>query len=115
LYGSDAIGAVIQIFTKQGGDKPPPIWKPRSASFGTFNQYAGTSGSTGAFTYSATCNIPIPMVCRRLSNRFRQPNGVLDDDGHENYNVSTRLGYTASEALRFDLSTRYLHTKTIWI
>jgi len=111
LYGSDAIGAVIQIFTKQGGDIPATHLEAEVGSFGTFNQYAGTSGSTGAFTYSATLQHTDTDGVSALSNRFRQPNGVLDDDGHENYNVSTRLGYTASEALRFDLSTRYLHTE----
>jgi len=111
LYGSDAIGAVIQIFTKQGGDKPVTDLQAEVGSFGTFNQYAGTRGSAGDFTYSANLQHTDTDGVSALSNRFRQPNGVLDDDGHENYNASTRLGYTASEALRFDFSTRYLHTE----
>jgi vitamin B12 transporter len=111
LYGSDAIGGVIQIFTKQGGDEPVTNLEAEIGSFGTFNQYAGTSGSTGAFTYSANLQHTDTDGVSALSNRFRQPNGVLDDDGHENYNASTRLGYTASEALRFDLSARYLDTE----
>ncbi len=110
LYGSDAIGAVIQIFTKQGGDKPVTHLEAEVGSFGTFNQYAGTRGSNGAFTYAANVQHTDTDGVSALSNRFRQADGTLDDDGHENYNVSTRLGYSASEALRFDLSTRYLHS-----
>lgn len=111
LYGSDAIGAVIQIFTKQGGAEPATDLEAEVGSFGTFNQYAGTRGSAGGFSYAANLQHIDTDGVSALGNRFRQPNGVLDDDGHENYNASTRLGYTASDALSFDLSTRYLHTE----
>lgn len=111
LYGSDALGAVIQIFTKQGGEKRVTNLEVEAGSFGTFNQYAGTRGSAGAFTYSASLQHTDTDGVSALSSRFRQADGTLDDDGHENYNASTRLGFTASEALRFDLSARYLHTE----
>lgn len=111
LYGSDAIGAVIQIFTKQGGAKPTTDVEAEIGSFGTFNQAASTRGSAGGFNYSATVQHTDTDGVSALSERFRQPNGVLDKDGHENYNTGLRLGYTASDALRFDLSTRYLHTE----
>ncbi|HEY9198162.1 MAG TPA: TonB-dependent receptor [Gammaproteobacteria bacterium] len=111
LYGSDAIGAVIQIFTKQGGTESATDLEAEIGSFDTFNQYASTRGGAGDFTYSANLQHTDTDGVSALSNRFRQPNGVLDDDGHENYNASLRLGYAASEMLRFDLSTRYLNTE----
>lgn len=111
LYGSDAIGAVIQIFTKQGSAKPSTDLEAEVGSFGTFNQYAGTRGSAGGFTYSANLQHTDTDGVSALGDRFRQADGTLDEDGHENYNASLRLGYTASDALRFDLSTRYLHTE----
>lgn len=111
LYGSDAIGAVIQIFTKQGGVKPTTDLEAEVGSFGTFNQSAATRGSAGALSYAATVQHTDTDGVSALSERFRQSNGVLDEDGHENYNAGVRLGYTASDSLRFDLSTRYLHTE----
>ena len=111
LYGSDAIGAVIQIFTKPGSARPTTRLEAEVGSFGTFNQSANTRGSVNALTYSATVQHTDTDGVSSLSNRFRQPNGVLDDDRHENYNASTRLGYTVNETLRFDLSARYLHTE----
>lgn len=111
LYGSDAIGAVIQIFTKQGDDEPTTDLEVEAGSFGTFNQYAGTRGTAGDWNYSATLQHTDTDGVSALSNRFRQPNGTLDDDGHENVNAGLRLGYTASDALRFALTTRYLHTE----
>ena len=111
LYGSDAIGAVIQIFTKQGGAEPSTDLEVEAGSFGTFNQYAGTRGSAGDWNYSATVQHTDTDGVSALSNRFRQPNGTLDEDGHENVNAGLRLGYTASDALRFALTTRYLHTE----
>lgn len=82
LYGSDAMGAVIQIFTKQGGSEAVTNLEVEAGSFNTFNQYAGTRGSAGAFTYAASLQHTDTDGVSALSDRFRQPNGVLDDDRH---------------------------------
>ena len=110
LYGSDAIGAVIQIFTKKGTAERATSFEAEAGSFNTFNQFAITRGGTGGFSYSASLQHTDTGGVSALSGSFRQPNGVLDDDRHENYNAGLRLGYEASDALRFDLSARYLHT-----
>ena len=46
LYGSDAIGGLIDIITKSGSGPPRLTGVFEGGSFGTFNQTALASGST---------------------------------------------------------------------
>src|SRR5580658_6414345 len=54
LYGSDAIGGVINIITKSGSGPAQLTASLEGGSFDTFNQSAGVSGSQDDFHYSAT-------------------------------------------------------------
>ena len=51
LYGSDAIGGVIAITTKQGSGPPKVTATLEGGSFGTFNQRVGFGGSQENFNY----------------------------------------------------------------
>jgi vitamin B12 transporter len=51
LYGSDAIGGVISITTKQGSGPPRVTATVEGGSFGTFNQRLGFGGSQENFNY----------------------------------------------------------------
>ena len=44
LYGSEAIGGVIQIFTRQGGGAFTPTARFTTGSYGTYNSTVGLSG-----------------------------------------------------------------------
>lgn len=52
LYGADAVGGVIQIFTKKGEGTPSPIVSAGVGSYATRNLEAGVSGSSGGFHYA---------------------------------------------------------------
>ncbi len=56
LYGSDAIGGVIQVFTHQ--PEGPPSWHAFAGggSFGTHEYGAGVSGRTGPTGYALSAN-----------------------------------------------------------
>jgi vitamin B12 transporter len=47
LYGADAMGGVVQIFTKKGEGAPAPTISAGFGSYNTRNLEAGISGSTG--------------------------------------------------------------------
>ena len=51
LYGSDAIGGVISVTTKNGEGPPKVTATVDGGSFGTFNQKASLSGSQDIFNY----------------------------------------------------------------
>jgi vitamin B12 transporter len=50
LYGADAVGGVVQIFTKQGSGAPHVDASAGVGSYGTRKVDAGVSGSTGGST-----------------------------------------------------------------
>ena len=57
LYGSDAIGGVVNIITKKG-QKGPPLWQLRTegGSYGTYSSKLAVSGATEDTTYSLGLN-----------------------------------------------------------
>ncbi len=110
LYGSDAIGAVIQIFTKKGSGKTAMSGTLEGGSFNTYNEYAYLSGATQQLSYTVNVQHTDTDGTSALSSEFRQPNGVLDDDGNEGLNVSSRLVYDLTEVLQIDFSGRYTKT-----
>ena len=52
LYGSDAIGGVVQIFTRKGEGAPQFIAEAGAGSHGTSSANSSVSGSTGGLHYS---------------------------------------------------------------
>jgi vitamin B12 transporter len=54
LYGSDAIGGVINVITKSGSGAPRANASIEAGSFDTFNQVAALSGSLDQFYYATT-------------------------------------------------------------
>jgi len=110
LYGSDAIGGVIQIFTRKGSGAPKLSGTLEGGSFGTLNEFGYLSGSTRQLSYTLNAQHTDTNGVSALGNEFRQPNGVLDDDGSESRTLSSRLVYTPSDALEFDFSSRYVRT-----
>jgi len=110
LYGSDAIGAVIQIFTKKGSGKTTLSGTLEGGSFDTFNQYAYLSGATPQLSYTLNAQHTDTGGVSALTSEFRQPNGVLDDDGSESLTLSSRLVYDLTDLLQFDFSGRYTKT-----
>ncbi len=99
LYGSDAMGGVINIITKKGKGKPR--FSVRS-EFGTpertFNESISSSGSFEDFHYSFD-------VARIDSN------GRGSNDDYDKTNASARFGYKINDKLQFDTSLRYNDSK----
>ena len=104
LYGSDAIGGVINYITLSGREAPGGRVRVEGGSFGTKDvsaRYAGVSG-------------PLDYV---LSGGWNDTDGFPvsrfggSDAGTENGAVSARLEYTPAETLRFKAIARYTHTK----
>ncbi len=52
LYGSDAIGGLVQIFTKRGYGSPKITLRARGGSFGTYSEAISLSGSLPRLSYS---------------------------------------------------------------
>jgi vitamin B12 transporter len=107
LYGSDAIGGVINIITKSGSGPAQFKASAEAGSFNTFNQGGSVSGSTGGFHYSAnlehfhTGSIPVTPL------DLLTPGEPRNNDYYDNLTGSTKLGYDVTQHFDLGLVARY--------
>jgi vitamin B12 transporter len=93
LYGSDAIGAVVNIITKRGAGAPSVVGKIEGGSFGTISGNAGVSGAQGPLDYALSANRFHTDGISSFSDRV----GGGEDDAYDNIGASADLGYTPNE------------------
>lgn len=94
LYGSDAIGGVVQIFTRRGGGPTRAHAAAGYGTYGTRDVSAGTTGGGGATRYSVA-------IADFRTDGFdaREPTpgpfGIdePDDDGYRNTSLTLRAGH----------------------
>ena len=110
LYGSDAIGGVINIITKSGSGPAQFNAGVESGSFDTFNQAGGVSGSLDQFHYAANVEhfhsgktpvTPLDLLA---------PGEQRIDDYYDNFTASTKLGFDVGENFDLGLVARYTDT-----
>jgi vitamin B12 transporter len=107
LYGSDAIGGVIDIVTKKGSGAARLSGSLEGGSFDTFNQTAGVGGSTARFNYAFNAahfrSGDTPVTPLDLLPPDRRRIG----DSYENTTISTKLGADVTDTFGLDLVVRY--------
>ncbi len=102
IYGSEAIGGVIQIFTRKGGGKVTPYFSIGGGTHRTFNGSVGVSGGgeRGWFNLSASAEDTQGF------NSCEGPGGCFtiepDKDGYNNLSGSLRAGYRFKNGLEVD-------------
>ncbi|MDA8258663.1 MAG: TonB-dependent receptor [Betaproteobacteria bacterium] len=102
LYGSDAIGGVIQIFTRRGEGPMRMNAYAGIGGYGTREVQAGVSGSQGPWSYSFAAsrfstdgfNVAADPVRFRTST-FSVPNS--DSDGYRNTSHAGRVAYKLAD------------------
>jgi vitamin B12 transporter len=110
LYGSDAVGGVIDITTRTGNGSLRTQGYLEGGSFDTFNQAANLSGSADQFHYSANVghfhsgDAPVTPL------DLLPPGEKRNDDYYDNITASTKLGYDVSSNLEFGFVARYTDT-----
>ena len=114
LYGSDAIGGVINVITKSGTGPLKFSGALEGGSFDTFNQAGTVSGSADAFHYSASVShyhagsVPVTPL------ELLQPGEARNNDYDDNLTFSTKLGLDVTQNFDLGLVARYgdihLHT-----
>lgn len=94
LYGSDAIGGVIQIFTRQGITPFQVNASTAMGNYGTTDNSAGFSGKTEHFKYSLQLS---DYVTEGINNQIDRRNSSFNDD-NDGFKLRTT---TASVSYRF--------------
>ena len=106
LYGSEAIGGVIQIFTRRGGQGRQPNFSVSGGSNSTGDISLGLSGGTNDRWYSVNAS-------SFTTDGFDACRGSLeagcftiepDNDGYDNTSISIRAGSQLNEVLNLEAS-----------
>ena len=109
IYGSDAIGGVVQIFTRKGGSRLSLDLGAAIGNLGTQKLDGGVFGSSGIFDYAVSS-------AAERSNGFNATldlpgsfSYVPDRDGYRNHNASVRLGAQLNAAHRIEVMALQSH------
>ncbi|HWX78444.1 MAG TPA: TonB-dependent receptor [Steroidobacteraceae bacterium] len=107
LYGSDAIGGVINIITKSGSGPAQFNAGIEAGSFDTFNQAGGVSGSLDQFHYAATLQHYHAGATPVTPLDLLPPGQARIDDYDDNLTASTKLGLDVTDRFDLGLVARY--------
>ncbi|TLY74597.1 MAG: TonB-dependent receptor [Gammaproteobacteria bacterium] len=110
LYGSDAIGGVINVITRSGSGPMKLAASIEGGSFDSFNQTAGLSGSQDAFRYSANVAHLHSGATPVTPPDLLGPGEPRHDDYYDNFTVSTKLGLDVAPSFDLGLVARYTST-----
>ncbi|WP_447980196.1 TonB-dependent receptor plug domain-containing protein [Candidatus Nitrospira bockiana] len=103
LYGSDAIGGVINIITKRGTGKPAASTFFEYGSFASIREGAQASGAKGPIDFAMS-------LSRWDTASFSAVNykrGAFERDAFRNWQASGRLGVALPKEGRLDLGLRW--------
>ncbi|WP_422011876.1 TonB-dependent receptor plug domain-containing protein [Roseateles sp.] len=102
IYGSDAVGGVVQIFTRKGGSKTALDLGVAAGNLGTRKADAAVYGSAGIFDYALSAGVDRSdgFNATTLDNAFGY---VPDRDGYRRYEASARLGAQLAEGHRAEV------------
>jgi vitamin B12 transporter len=104
LWGSDAMGGVINITTKRGTGKPNISGFAEYGSFNTIREGASASGKKGPIDFSGS-------ISRWDTAGFSAINyrrGATERDGYHNWQGSARVGADLPKDGRLEFSFRWL-------
>jgi vitamin B12 transporter len=102
LYGSDAIGGVVDVITRRGGDSPFALdTDAEGGSFDTYRLNAAAHGSIEGLDYGSGFNFYHTNGISAADVR----NGNSETDGYTHFDGSANLRYRVSESVSIDLRT----------
>ncbi|MEQ9125251.1 MAG: TonB-dependent receptor [Alphaproteobacteria bacterium] len=101
LYGSDAIGGVINIVTKRGAGPATATGSVEGGSFGTGR--ASASLRAGGADY----DVSLGVTTFTTDGVSAAPDGT-ENDGYDNTTLNARVGFRPLENLSIELSGRYV-------
>ncbi len=106
LYGADAIGGVVQIFTKKGQGSLAMEASVLAGTYGTRSGTAGISGSTGPFSYALSAG-------KERSDGFSatlpaSSSFNADDDGYDRKHAAGQLAWQIARG--HELGVLFLHS-----
>jgi vitamin B12 transporter len=108
LYGSEAIGGVINIITKHGKGAPSVSLSAEAGSYRTFRESVGVTGAMPSLDYS----LAVARFDTAGFSSADRRNGNTEADGNGNTTLSSRLGWNAGAIGKLELTARYMTART---
>ncbi len=106
LYGSDALGGVINVVTRKGRGQPQlTVWGEAGARH-TFQQGTALRGSHDLVHYSLSYS----TLHTRGHTAVAEDRGGHERDGYDNRTLSGRFGFTPTDASEISLVGRFIDT-----
>jgi vitamin B12 transporter len=109
LYGSDAMGGVINIITRKGRGRPRLALSSSAGSYGSWTSDLGFSGSAGRADYSLGLSYARTAGFSAASNRYA---GNSERDGYRNLTLSGRFGFALRKDIDLDVMVRSVSART---
>ena len=104
LYGSDAVGGVIQIFTKRGFGNLKTEINAEGGSYNSYNESIHLSGSEDKIDYSL-------FLSRKDTEGFssiRQDAGAVEKDGFKSNDAVANFGYQLNKDYELNFNYQFL-------
>ena len=108
LYGSDAIGGVVNIITKTGGGELVGSVFAEYGAYETFRGGATISGGSEAFGF----NLSASGIKTDGISKAEEADGNTEADGHESYTLRGRLTAQLSDAVGAEFFGSYADSET---
>ncbi len=105
VYGSDAMGGVIQIFTRKGESIPQLVLHGAVGNLGTAKGDISLSGKKGDWDYA----LGVALETSDGFSTMPDKPGLTDPDGWRNHSLQARLGYAVNDQHRLSLSVTRSH------
>ena len=109
LYGSDAMGGVVNIITRRGRGRPRFTLSGSAGSLAARTGTAGVSGSTARAHYAAGISYYGSDGISAASAAYA---GNAERDGYRNFTFQGRAGFTPSPAFEAELTVRGVGAKS---
>ena len=106
LYGSDAIGGVINVVTRKGRGKPRLTAWGEAGARHTFQQATALRGSHDLVNYS----LSYTTLHTRGHTAVAEDRGAHERDGYDNRTLSGRVGFTPTDTSEISLVGRFVDT-----
>lgn len=102
LYGSDAVGGVINIITKKGKGAPTVAVTAEGGRYATGRGALSVAGATDRVDYS------VSLSHERSEGFSHAPGGANEADGYLNSTLAARFGLVAAGDGRLEFIVRYI-------
>ncbi len=109
LYGSDALGGVVNIITRAGRGKPRLALVSSADTLGTLTSDIGFSGSVGKTGYSLALFHERTAGISAASSAYP---GNVEKDGYRNLSLAARFNYAPRPATDLTLTVRAVKART---